>query len=85
MDPIRSQFGKIEKDEVDMDEKYLYVDNFIRGRKHLSFRKLLEKQGSKIEIIVTFLVVLELIKVGRVTIEQEKAFDDIYITEKEAA
>ena len=85
VDPIRSQFGKIEKDEVDMDEKYVYVENIIRGKKHFSFRKLLEHQGSKMEIIVTFLVVLELIKVGKVSIEQKEAFDDIYITEKEAA
>ncbi len=85
VDPIRSQFGKIEKDEVDMDKKYVYVEELIRGKRNLSFRDLLEKQESKMEIIVTFLVVLELIKVGKIMIEQKEAFDDIYISEKEAA
>ncbi len=37
------------------------------------------------EIIVTFLVVLELMKVGKIMIEQKEAFNDIYITSKEAA
>jgi segregation and condensation protein A len=85
IDPIRSTFGKIEKDEVDMDAKMIYVQDYIVSKKKCSFRNLLEKQNSKMEIIVTFMVILELMKVGKIYIEQEKAFDDIYITSKEAA
>jgi segregation and condensation protein A len=85
IDPIRSTFGKIEKDEVDMDAKMIYVQDYIFMQKQCSFRNLLEKQNSKMEIIVTFMVILELMKVGKISITQEKAFDDIYITSKEAA
>ncbi len=85
IDPIRSQFGKIEKDEVDMDAKMSFVQDFILLQRKCSFRNLLEKQHSKMEIIVTFMVVLELMKIGKVLIEQEEAFGDIYITSKEAA
>lgn len=85
IDPIRSKFGKIEKDEVDMDAKMLYVEDLIIMQKHCSFHNLLEKQNSKMEVIVTFLVILELMKVGKILIEQEDAFEDIYITSKEAA
>lgn len=35
------------------------------------------------EIIVTFLVVLEMIKTGRIGIEQEDTFSDIIITARE--
>ena len=31
------------------------------------------------EVIITFLAILELIKMGRVTISQEEIFDDIMI------
>ncbi len=85
IDPIRSNFGKIEKDEVDMDAKMVYVQDYSFMQKKCSFRSLLEKQHSKMEIIVTFLVVLELMKVGKIMIEQKEAFNDIYITSKEAA
>ncbi|MBQ8189778.1 MAG: segregation/condensation protein A [Lachnospiraceae bacterium] len=85
IDPIRSQFGKIEKDEVDMDAKMSYVQDFILLQRKCSFRNLLEKQHSKMEIIVTFMVVLELMKIGKILIEQQEAFGDIYITSKEAA
>lgn len=84
IDPVRSTFGKIEKDEIDMDAKTLYIEAYIREHRTFSFRKLLEKQHSKMEIIVTFLVVLEMMKMGRVSIVQEDTFEDIIITSGEA-
>ncbi len=80
IDPVRSSFGKIEKDEIDIEAKSLHIEEYIHTHKTFSFRKLLEKQGSKMELIVTFLVVLEMMKVGKVTIVQENTFDDIIIT-----
>ncbi len=83
IDPVRSNFGRIEKDEIDMDAKAGYVDQFIRLHRTFSFRQLLEKQRSKMEIIVTFLVILEMMKLGRISIVQEDTFDDIIITARE--
>lgn len=83
IDPVRSQFGNIEKDEVDMDAKTDYVERFLQVHKTFSFRELLEKQRSKMEIIVTFLVILEMMKLGKISIVQENTFDDIIITSKE--
>lgn len=83
IDPIRSNFGKIEKEEIDMEIKTQYIENYIFKHKKMSFRDLLEKQNSKAEVIVTFLVVLELMKVGKIDIRQEHTFDDIEITRKD--
>lgn len=80
IDPIRSKYGNIEKDEVDMDARALYVEAYAKEHKNFSFRRLLEKQASKMEVIVTFLVILELMKVGKINISQENIFDDIMIT-----
>ena len=82
IDPVRSKYGEIERDEIDLDEKTLYIEEYIRHHKEFSFRKLLEKQNSKMEIIVTFLVVLELMKTGAVSIKQDRIFGDIMITTK---
>ena len=70
IDPVRSKFGKIEMEEVSLADK-------------CSFKQLLENQTSKMEVIVTFLAVLELIKVGEINVSQEKTFDDIIISTKE--
>ena len=80
IDPIRSQYGKIEKDEIDMEVKSLYVEAYAREHQTFSFRTLLEKQANKMEVIVTFLIILEMMKVGKITISQEDIFDDIWIT-----
>jgi len=83
VDPVRSRFGKIEKDEVNIDEKSVYVQEFIRTHRRFSFRELLEKQHSRMEVIVTFLVVLEMMKIGKVTVEQESIDDEIVVITKE--
>lgn len=79
IDPIRSRYGKIEKDEIDMDAKTLFVQAYAREHKQFSFRKLLEKQRSRAELIVTFLIVLEMMKSGEITVMQEDINDDITI------
>ena len=84
IDPIRSQFGKIEKDEINVDEKMVYIQDYIRNHKKFSFRMLLEKSHNKMEIVITFLTILEMMKMGQITIEQDNLFDDIIITSKEA-
>ncbi len=83
IDPVRSTFGQIEKDEVDMDAKTAYIEQYIHTHKTFSFRELLEKQHSRMEIIVTFLVMLEMMKTGRISIVQEDIFEDILITSNE--
>ena len=58
IDPIRSKFGKIEKEEVSLNDKMLYLEAYAMQHKKFSFRSLLEAQSSKMEIIVTFLAIL---------------------------
>lgn len=79
LDPMRSGFGRIEKEEVSMDDKMIFVESYAREHPRFSFRALLEGQKSKMQIVVTFLVILELMKTGKITIEQEKTFGEIYI------
>ena len=71
IDPLRSKFGKIEKEEVSLEEKTEYLENYATTHKHFSFRSLLEAQSSKVEVIVTFLAILELMKTGKILISQE--------------
>ena len=80
VDPIRSKFGKIEKEEVSLEDKMSDLELYAGTHHYFSFRGLLERQSGKIQVIVTFLAILELMKTGVITIEQEHLFDDIQIT-----
>lgn len=84
IDPIRSKFGKIEKEDVNLEERTAYVHEFVATHSNFSFRQLLSESVTKMEIIVTFLVILEMIKGGRLTVIQENREDDILVTRKDA-
>ncbi len=80
IDPVRSKFGKLEKEEVTLVDKLEYVSEYIKNHKRFSFRELLTKQSSRTQIVVTFLAILQLMKEGAAFIEQEQPFDDIMIS-----
>ena len=83
VDPIRSKFGKIEKEEVNMEEKMEFVHSYIKTHKTFLFRQLLSESKSRTQVIVTFLVILELIKGGKISVTQENRTDDILINSLE--
>ena len=80
IDPIRSKFKTIEKEEVPLPVKLVYVKEYAIKHKKFSFRELLEKQHSKVQIVVTFLAVLELMKNETIYVEQDEICGDIMIT-----
>ena len=82
IDPVRSKFGKIEKEEINMEDRLVHVKKFLQEHHHFSFTQLLMDNNSKLAVIVTFLVVLELIKTGFVDVVQDRTFADIMLTVK---
>lgn len=79
IDPIRSKFGTIEKEEINIEERMVQIREEVRGLKGINFRTLLETQPTRMNIIITFMSILELMKVGAITIRQEETFGEIVI------
>lgn len=79
IDPIRSRFGRIEREKVSLNDKMNDVASFAKTHPVFSFRELLSGQKSRVQIVVTFLAVLELIKGGGLMVSQEELFGDIRI------
>ena len=79
IDPVRSRFGTIEKEEVSLPDKLEAVASYAKQHRNFSFRDLLRKQRSRTQIVVTFLAVLELMKYGLITASQKETDDDILI------
>ena len=76
---VRSTFGTIKKDPVSLEDKITSVLGYARKHRKFSFRQMLEKQNDKTEVVVTFLALLELMKVGKIHLTQEHLFDDMCI------
>lgn len=79
IDPIRSKFGKIERETFRVSDKIRHILAFSSAHSRYSFRSLLNAQSSRTEVVVTFLAVLELMKMGRIHLTQEHIQDDMVI------
>ena len=79
IDPVRSKFGKIEKEEVSLTDKFSYIHHYMQSHRKVRFRQLLEEQHSRMQVVVTFLAILELMKQGEIHVAQEDTFGEIMI------
>ena len=80
--------GEIPRDEVTIRDKMKEIMRRLFFQKQgITFKDLFRPKVSKVEIIVTFLALLELIRKGRLKAYQSKVFGEImiYSSEKEAA
>lgn len=64
---------------VTMSGQMALIEQETTGGRSVSFVRLLERATSRLEIIVTFLALLELVKQLRVRMRQDGAFGDIVI------
>ncbi len=65
---------------ITIREKIAYIAQVLQQREHTSFRALLGESPDRLEVVVTFLALLELIKRYRVLVQQESLFGEIHIT-----
>lgn len=62
---------------VTLEEKINELENFLREKIESSFSDLVEKSADKIEVIVSFLAMLEMIKQKIIEVEQNEMFAEI--------
>ncbi|MBN1935083.1 MAG: segregation/condensation protein A [Anaerolineae bacterium] len=69
--------------QVTIEHKIEQITRCLAERSDLTFRSLLDDGTSRIEVIVTLLAVLELIRTRRITVHQEQLFGEIVISSAE--
>ena len=79
----RETFQQIIRDEVTVEEKIHELLHILAVREVIYFRELLEKAKSKMEIIVLFLAILELIRLKEIIARQKELFGEIEIVRNE--
>lgn len=78
-DKIRSSFNSIEKDQHTVQEKIEHIQCLLRNYKSVNFTSIFPETAYKREKIVTFLALLELIRLKKVKIYQTNLFSEIKI------
>lgn len=79
LDPVRSRFGTIRREPISLEQKVKSVLSYARGHRYFKFSDVIERASDRLEIVVSFLAVLELMKMGRIHLVQDNLFDDMQI------
>lgn len=72
-------FGVIRKHRISLAGCLSGMIGYARKHKHFSFREMLDSGADKTEVVVNFLAVLELIHMGKISVNQESMDDDIEV------
>src|SRR3989339_86114 len=65
--------------EIPIEEKIREVLDLMEGCEYISFGEILKKQPSRMALIVSFLAILELIRLKQIVAKQSDIFDEIRI------
>ncbi|MBQ5953690.1 MAG: segregation/condensation protein A [Lachnospiraceae bacterium] len=83
-DEVHSHFGEIEREAVQIGDRLDYVKERVRKPGRHSFRSLLGSSATKLEIVITFLAILELIKTGEIRLSEDSTRDDFTLEDNAA-
>ena len=70
---------------ISLPDRIANLESLLKQQRRCSFTRILEQTASRIEIIVTFLALLQLIKRRKVVVEQSELFGEIVITALDSA
>jgi segregation and condensation protein A len=76
---------ELDQEEVTIDQKLSEIRRLLIVHDSLVFSSFFIRVRSKRHLIVTFLALLELVRLREIWLYQEKAFDEIHITRSKSA
>jgi segregation and condensation protein A len=74
--PVMSQF-ELHREPIKLEQQKEFLFKYFDGDGRLKFSTLLINLKTRLEIIVTFLAILDLVREGTCTLQQNNVFDDI--------
>lgn len=79
IEPIVNLPKEVIRKTITISEKIQQIKNFIIREVSFNFKKLLSSGGTKTEVIVAFLAMLELVKQRTIIVQQTEMFEEIEI------
>ncbi len=81
---LDDDYQTVEEETITVEDKIAFIERELDTSDQLLFEDLFLLSSSKIDLIVTFLAVLELIRIGTIVIVQTDLFESIYLIKAEA-
>ena len=85
LEEIRKTYERVERQRMSVETRIEQIKNLfkIRKRKKLNFSEMVQNDGSRFNVVITFMGLLEMLKDRRVDAEQKKRFGDITVSIRE--
>ncbi len=85
VEEIRKNYSRVERQKLSIEDKIKQIFKFIKDQayKKTTFNQLLRENDGKYEKIITFMSVLEMIRLRAIQVKQPIAFGDITISMNE--
>lgn len=80
---LEEEYETVEEETITVEDKIAFIDRQLANADQLLFEDLFPLSSSKTDRIVTFLAILELIRIGRIVTVQTDHFESIYIVKQD--
>jgi len=77
---LSRQEVELPAEKITVEEKLAHLSELFASKPSHRFSHLLAQSHSKLEAIVTFLAILEMVKIKQITMVQDKNFSEIFLT-----
>lgn len=81
---LKPEIREILYEEIPIEVKIREILTFLEGKTYATFREILRRQETRQALIVTFLAVLELIRLKQIVARQTTVFEEIRVYRSEA-
>ena len=69
----------IERDQFNVQDKIIFIQDALNKNQKITFSSLFDESVTKMEVVVTFSALLELLKFQYIFVSQSDSFEEIYI------
>ena len=78
----RAFYGIVGREKVSVEDMEKKVENILKRAKRVKFSKLFREEDSRPEMIATFLAILEMIKLSKISADYDVESGEFIISQK---
>lgn len=76
----KPSYYEIETYKININQQIQFINSVFLNRKRIRFSELAQRLENRIEVLITFLAILEMIKNQELRVSQKIVFDDFWLT-----
>ena len=82
IEDIQKKYAKIEREQVSVEQRMAQIRLLFQGKSGIAFHDLIPDYQDRYDIVLTFVSVLELIRLNQVSVRQHTSLGEIFLTLK---